>query len=1109
MLDFDGVALPDDMSVIVDPEGCINWAVDNLLPPEFADASFIYQLSASAGLTKLDNELNVHLWFFTNREYSNVQMRTWAKWWNATRQRKIVDPAVFNEVQPHYTNEPELLDGLIDPLAGRRLGLIRRRRRTVKLNVPTDEEVATELKTKRERAIKQYNSAAKPGKPRKSSKRKSGSDGGAEEETLREDIGATDQEAEIVAESSADLIGVGDAMNLGHGWRGYLMGIGFEGHIRTQIRAAIGSYFYEHGARADRGCLKAAIEKAIEESPFLENGEPWSRPRSEAHDYLSPGFGGKSNVDEMIADIADRQAESERHAYERCEPTWELPKLTADEAFAQIEAAVGETMLAVLEYKRKINSPEVLEVLFRGAPRVAINCSTGTGKTKAMIAGITELLRSDETTRVVIAVPTHKLGQGLADRINQAYGSDIAVEWYGMDAADPLVDDEKMCRLAEAAKEVIAAGGDLQLLCSRRSQKMEYCPHHPKVAGGDCCGYRRQQLSQVSTRTRVWIIPSAMLATAPPDGLKRAKHGLEGDFDLLVIDEAPWFNLIPNEPVKVPIEWFSPEWWAAQTSSGAEHQKRWATEVLSKVLSLIARLPLGEIEASEFTTAGVHKSDIQVARRNIWKFKVDLRGLVKPGSDHRKLTKVLSSAASHNRRVMTVVEALEVMMLHLDGKLGPSGIALVEENGVRYLHLRRRSEIDAAWLRAPTLYLDAADISAIEIAKAWLPELTLKVVARAAAPHMRITQVVDSQMAYRKFLARGNDDEELAENNRQKLISVIRNRGDNGLVIGPKDLRIVWEKAGSLPPGWEIWNFGAIRGRDEARDTPNVVVVSRPLPSPAEVEMMAETIFARRVERLQKGEWYPRQNVGRLMSDSTGRRASAFRHPDPFVEAVRFAVCEGEVLQAVGRGRGVQRTVETALEVLILTNVPLPIAVDQLTAWRDLCETGPLDLLLARGVVPLDYAGMVSALPGRFADPAAVKDWFQYHREARSTLKNIISSARVQGYVTGSDFGGIFHIDSNMDASAKVTAYRYRRAGSPQRSFVLVDGAMHAEPRAAVEAILGPLDYFVQVEDTPTRRSRQGKTPMDVVSVEVIDQIFGIEAADITGLRSFGSKIAT
>ena len=600
-----------------------------------------------------------------------------------------------------------------------------------------------------------------------------------------------------------------------------------------------------------------------------------------------------------------------------------------------------------------------------------------------------------------------------------------------------------------------------------------------------------------------------MLATAPPDGLKRAKHGLEGDFDLLVIDEAPWFNLIPNEPVKVPVEWFSPEWWAAQTSSGTEHQKLWVTDVLSKVRSMFARLPRGEIEASEFITAGLHRSHIQVARRNVWKFKVDLRALVKPGSDRRKLTKGLSSAASHNRRVMAVVEALDVIMLHLDGKLGPSGIALEEENGIRYLHLRRRSEIDAAWLNAPTLYLDAADTGAIEIGKAWLPELTLKVVARAAAPHMRVAQVVDSPMAYRKFLARGNDDEKIAESNRQKLANLIINRGDKGLVIGPKDLRIAWEKAGSLPPGWEIWNFGAIRGRDEARDTPNLVVVSRPLPSPAEVEMTAEMIFGRRVERLPKGERYPMQAVGRLMSDGTGRVALASRHPDPFVEAVRFAICEGEVLQAVGRGRGVRRSVEMPLEVLILTNVPIPIPVDQLAAWGDLCITGPFDVLVARGVVPLDYAGIAAALPQQFADAARVKDWFQYRPDAHSKFRSIRKTAPALGYVDMSDFRGILHNDSTMDDSAKLIAYRYRRAGPRQRAVVLVDATMHADPRAAVEAVLGTVEDFARVEGGPDDVEPDAKAPMDVMNAEMLNQLFGLNSPDPTGLRPFGSKSAS
>lgn len=364
---------------------------------------------------------------------------------------------------------------------------------------------------------------------------------------MQENPGDPDQETDLAVKSADGLLGGVDAINLDHGWRGYLMGIGFEGHVRPQIRATIGSYFYEYGSRADRGLLRAEIAKAIEESPFLRTGEPGSRTRAYAHAYLSAPPGGKSNVDEMIADIADRQAKSERRAYERCEPTWELPKLSTDEAFAQIEVAIRQTMLDALELKRRRANRLNSWLIFETPPRFAVNCSTGTGKTEAMIAGITELLRTDGAMRVVIAVPTHKLGHGLADRVNTAYGSEVAAEWYGMDQPDPIAPAETMCRLAEAARELISSGGEVKLLCRRRSQKMEYCPHHPKVAGVNGCGYLRQQ-SQVRARTRVWIIPSVMLATAPPHTLKGPNPGLGGHFDLLVIDEAPWFNLVPNEP---------------------------------------------------------------------------------------------------------------------------------------------------------------------------------------------------------------------------------------------------------------------------------------------------------------------------------------------------------------------------------------------------------------------------------------------------------------------------------------------------------------------------------------------------------------------------------
>jgi hypothetical protein len=287
---------------------------------------------------------------------------------------------------------------------------------------------------------------------------------------------------------------------------------------------------------------------------------------------------------------------------------------------------------------------------------------------------------------------------------------------------------------------------------------------------------------------------------------------------------------------------------------------------------------------------------------------------------------------------------------------------------------------------------------------------------------MRVTQLVDSPMAYRKFVTRIPAEQATAQSNCDKVARAISGRGAAGLVICPKELRLAWERGKSLPPGWMVWNFGAIRGRDEAREVPQLVIVSRPLPSPAEAEIMPETIFERRVERLPTGEWYPKAPVGRLMADGTGRRALALRHTDPLVEAVRFAVCEGELLQAVGRGRGVRRTAATPLDVLILTDVPTPIPVDALTTWKELRDTGPLELLAAKGVVPLDYAGIVAALPGLFKSAAQLKDWLKRRPHVRSQLRGIKQMARDAGTLD-CEFRELSHRESYMGNLPKLAAY--------------------------------------------------------------------------------------
>jgi putative DNA primase/helicase len=183
---------------------------------------------------------------------------------------------------------------------------------------------------------------------------------------------------------------------------------------------------------------------------------------------------------------------------------------------------------------------------------------------------------------------------------------------------------------------------------------------------------------------------------------------------------------------------------------------------------------------------------------------------------------------------------------------------------------------------------------------------------------MRVTQIVDSQMSYQKIFRHASADDPAAGNTPEMLARIVETRGRGGLVVCPKQLRDSWEELNRLP-GWELWNFGAIRGRDEAREVPQLVVISRPSPNPGEVETQAATIFGLAVKRLQPETMYPKNVVGRLMADGTGRRALAYRHPDPMVEAVRFAICEGELLQANGRGRGVRRSEKAPLEVLILS----------------------------------------------------------------------------------------------------------------------------------------------------------------------------------------------
>jgi hypothetical protein len=119
MLDFDKVPAPSGTNLISDPEGAIEYLI-GLLPEDFWDASCVWQLSSSAGMNGEDF-ICAHLFYYFDREVTNTELNALVKQINSNAGHKLIDPAPFRTVQPHYTAAPLFDDDIPDPIQ-RRLG---------------------------------------------------------------------------------------------------------------------------------------------------------------------------------------------------------------------------------------------------------------------------------------------------------------------------------------------------------------------------------------------------------------------------------------------------------------------------------------------------------------------------------------------------------------------------------------------------------------------------------------------------------------------------------------------------------------------------------------------------------------------------------------------------------------------------------------------------------------------------------------------------------------------------------------------------------------------------------------------------------------------------
>jgi putative DNA primase/helicase len=182
---------------------------------------------------------------------------------------------------------------------------------------------------------------------------------------------------------------------------------------------------------------------------------------------------------------------------------------------------------------------------------------------------------------------------------------------------------------------------------------------------------------------------------------------------------------------------------------------------------------------------------------------------------------------------------------------------------------------------------------------------------------------------------------------------------------------------------------------------------------------MAEVLTGRPPEIIEGGGWYEKSTAA-LNMNGTGEGPAIFsqkgdggaiiggtdRHPDPIAEALRWSICEAELIQSIGRGRGVNRTAETPLQVDLLTNVPLPFAIEEAGPFRDF-EPSPFDLMAARGLVVPDTGAhgvwpmVAAALPDIFKTDQAARDAGKTRSQGETRIRYIYGFPPVSSYKPG------------------------------------------------------------------------------------------------------------
>lgn len=601
------------------------------------------------------------------------------------------------------------------------------------------------------------------------------------------------------------------------------------------------------------------------------------------------------------------------------------------------------------------------QALIPPAPVHAIRVDTGLGKSHAArraVAALLQRMRSAGDARTVaFAVPTHKLGNeqvALFNALPEAEGLHAAV-WRGREAND--ADGRPMCLDLPAVDDARGAMMDVQTaVCRRVVDKVEVtCPHFAE------CGYQQQR----STKADLWFVPHELLFTVVPKAI--------GDLAVIVVDESVWqAGLI--DPSNISLDAIEQDDAIPDDPIGGDRLRF----LRHRLLDAVHNLPDGPIARDVVDDADITPETAGEAVLLEWRRYIEPE--IWPGMPAEARREAARAAAGNRtiRRLVRLWEALKALARH-DGPAasGWAAMATVDtaEGAVRAVRLKGRRGLGRGWADVPALALDAT-MDPVLLRPYW-PEVEMTADLRAGAPHQFIRQVIDRTYS-KAYLGQGNA---LRDTHAVICREARRHAPGRVLVVVQQAIELALPGVGPLPVNVELAHHNDVSGKDGWGAGPDrsgvaaLIVVGRTAPSPTAVEGLAEALTGVAIERLPG--WYPKTDTARELSGGIMEAAEADRHPHPIAEAVRWQIAEGELVQIIGRARGINRTAADAVGVLVMVNAPLPLPVDQVLTASDL-DPGPNDLMLAAGGVALaNPTDAAAAYPTLWTNREAAKKAFE------------------------------------------------------------------------------------------------------------------------------------